>query len=50
MPIAARINAALPNTVISSILNRWREVERETTSSIVRTSVTGSPLTCRNCS
>src|SRR5258708_2839375 len=45
MPIAARNSAALPNTVIISMLNRCREVEREITSSIVRTSVTGLPVT-----
>ena len=35
-----------PNTVISSMLKRSREVERETTSSIERTSETGRPVAC----
>ena len=50
MPIAASRSAEQPNTVISSILKRWREIDRDTTSSIERTSDTGSALTWRSCS
>ena len=46
-PAAARTT---PNTVISHMLKRCRDVERETTSSIDRTSVTGRPVACRSCS
>ena len=50
MPIAASSSAQAPKTVISHMLNCWRDVDRDTTSSIVRTSDTGSPLACRSCS
>src|SRR5712691_6255645 len=50
MPIAASSNAEPPKTVISSMLNRSRDVDSVTISSIVRTSDTGRPVTCRSCS
>jgi hypothetical protein len=34
------------DAVISHMLNRWREIERATTSLIDRTSETGSPVAC----
>ena len=50
MPMAASASADSPKTVISHMLKRWREVERETTSVIVRTSDTGRPVVCRSAS
>ena len=48
--MAASSNAAAPNTVIRNMLNRSRDVDLDTTSSIVRTSATGSPVAWRSCS
>ena len=48
--MAASNRAEAPNTVISTTLKRCREIDRDTTSSIDRTSDTGRPLACRNCS
>ncbi len=48
--MAASSSADIPNTVISHMLNRSREVESDTTSSIDRTSATGRPVAWRSCS
>jgi hypothetical protein len=45
MPIAASTRAEAPKTVINSMLNRWREIDLETTSVMERISDTGRPLT-----
>ena len=50
MPIAANASADSPKTVISHMLKRSREVERETTSLIVRMSETGRPVVWRSAS
>ena len=50
MPIAASSSADTPNTVISHMLKRSREVESDTTSPIDLTSVTGRPVAWRSCS
>ena len=50
MPIAASSSAEPPNTDISSMLKRSREVDRVTTSSIERMSETGRPVTWRSTS
>ena len=47
-PRAASADA--PNTVISHMLKRCRDVDSDTMSSIDRTSETGRPVTCRSCS
>ena len=44
MPMAASSSAESPNTVISHMLKRCRDIDRTTTSSIVRTSETGRPV------
>ena len=48
MPIAASRSAHPPKTVITHMLNFWRDTETCAISSIERTSDTGKPVACRN--